>query len=99
MTLDELAYQIEGELDLRFRPGNSCELVLLDNVGEPAKILPFSAIKSRDEIPAMATGKTPEEAKVNLVNLLRGKILQYEMLVWYATRDLILRIPETLETS
>ena len=38
MTLDEVVYQIDGKLDVQYRPDNTCKLALLDNCGALTRV-------------------------------------------------------------
>ncbi len=93
MTLQEVVYQIDGKLELKFQPDNSSAMALLDNTNEPAMVRLAS---NRQEVEARATGRTPSEAEGNLVKLLRGNILKHEWPVMWTTSTASLRIPETL---
>jgi hypothetical protein len=93
ITLDEIVYQIDGKLDLKSNPDNSSKVTLLDNINEPAIVRIISDCK---EVEASAEGRTPAEAKFNLVKLLRGNILKHDWPVMWTSSTAMLRIPDSL---
>lgn len=96
MTLEEVVYQVDGKLELKYNPDDSCTLTLLDNINDPAVV---RVISDRSEVEASATGRTPGEAKHNLVKLLRGNILKHEWPVMWTSTTSSLRIPDSLVVS
>jgi len=99
MTLQELIYQIDGKLEHKFLPDNNSRVVLLDNLGGPAKVLrPVGPSNEwhREEVEAFASGKTPDEARINLVAILSGNVLKHDWPVMWTSTTVSLRIPETL---
>jgi len=96
MTLDEVVYQIDGKLELKYNPDNSCKLTLLDNIHDPAVV---RVISDCNEVVASVEGRTPSEAKDNLVKLLRGNTLKHEWPVMWTSSTAVLRIPDSLVVS
>ena len=100
MTLEEVAYQIDGELRVeRIEDGEGgvlFKLVLFDNANEVAVIQFRGDQTSPKDVEAVATGNTIFEARKNLVNLLRGNILRHDWPIMWTTSTLSIRIPKTL---
>lgn len=108
MTLEELVYQIDGELKVEKTEfadrEENVKVSLLDNIRDVAVI----RFRDRPNTDACATGRTLEEARQNLVNLVKGNVLvhswpvlqffqtQFFKLPMWKSAEATLRIPETL---
>ena len=92
MTLEELVYQVDGELKVEETEG-ALTLSLLDKIRDDC------VVRFRDErkqTEARSRGETLEEARQNLVELLKGNLLIHSWPVMWKSYDDILRVPETL---
>lgn len=101
MTLDEVVYQIEGKLEVvrDINPVMDCEVLLKDKISELTMVVVVKDGLVKETLEARATGVTEEEAKCNLVQLLRGNILRYDVPVMWTSSTVSLRIPPTLVVS
>ncbi len=102
MNLAEIVYQIDGKLRREFQPDNTCKVTLIDNTGEVAQVRrsvgPTNEWRT-EQVEAVATGKTPDEAEVELVNLMRGNVLIHNWPIMWTSSTSVLRIPDTLVVS
>lgn len=100
MTLEEIVYQIEGELyagEFTDRSDMPIHVISLkDMVGDLTLIYPKSGDK---QVAAYANGRSKEEAREKLVSLLAGGILLYNRWLQGRSHASTLRIPETLTPS
>lgn len=97
MTLEDIVYQIDGKLEISFSPDKKeCCAVIRDNTGAPALVY---LISERRQMEARAKGATPEEARKNLVGMLRGNILEHQWNQVWINAQALLRIPESLITG
>jgi hypothetical protein len=98
MTLEEVVYQINGKIkveELEAENGKLHTITLLDNTGEAA-VVNFCLGDHRPQTEASVTGKTLDEARQKLAELLRGNILLHDFPVMWKTHTTSLRIPKTL---
>lgn len=91
INLDEIVYQVNGRLDV----GPNCEIVLRDNIDNPVVV----RLGDGSEVEARATGSTIEEARYNLVVLLRGRVLRHQWPVPWDFSSAYTRVPDSLMSS
>lgn len=105
ITLEEIAYIINGSLRVEdVSTGTAMErfrAALYDAIADPVMVdVPSKAPDRRfDKCEAKGTGPTPELAKQELVHLLRGRIISYEIPVMWTSSTTHLAVPPTLEAG
>jgi len=92
MTLEEVVYQVEGQLAVE-EIEESVQLSLLDNI---KYVCVISFRDNKPNIDARVTGKTLEEARQNLVDILKGSFLIHSFPIQWTSYNQTLRIPDTL---
>ncbi len=96
MTLEEVVYQIDGELKEEEEVGRySIKISLLDNTKDVCAVRGAHIAL----VEACAKGKTLAEARRNLVCLLRGNVLFHNWPIQWKTYTDSLRVPESLKES
>lgn len=99
MILDEVVYQIEGRLEVSEvaeKGGKRAviQVMLLDNTGTPAAI--YFTKENKVQVDAMATGRTLEEARQKLADIMKGNLLLHDRPIGGKAITETLRIPHTL---
>ena len=87
INLEEVAYIIGGILKTECKAGNQFQVELVDPTGD------ICFVNGRE---VRGHGKTEEEAKKNLAEMMRGKELAYDIPIMWKTATESLRIPPTL---
>lgn len=96
MTLSEIVYQIDGNLEVRTE-GSVYRANLYDNTKTLVIVIKKEKeTDERSEHEATAIGKTSEEALINLTHLLKGSVIAHDFPLMWTTSTHSLRIPETL---
>ena len=97
MTLEEIVYQIGGQLVIENKGGGVWMVVsvkLLDKISDVCTIMsPIAEEKLKD---AVATGSTLEEARNNLATMLKGTTIEYSVPIMWDSTISTLHIPPTL---
>ena len=98
MFLEEIACQVNGQLDSKYSCNNvdGPVLGLMDQCNRVCIVEDWKDGCMISSDSATASGNTEEEARANLAEKLRGKIIKYRYPMHGTTYESFLRIPPTL---